>query len=202
MHMDEEQKAAGNTSMVVYWIKQILLIVIVTLLISTLLVQTYNINDVSMEPTFDRQGNRVLVFLTPYIFNGEPDHGDVLIVDSRVDRKRAFLDRIEDNPIVSVVTGQYNEHLWIKRVIGLPGDKLEYRDGSVYRNGSKLEEDYTAGEMTSEFEPIEVPDGHIYIMGDNRNRSSDSRQIGPVPISNIQGRVILRFFPLDKISTF
>ncbi len=200
--MSEEQKAAGNTSVVIYWIKQILFVFIVTLLVSTLVVQTYNINDVSMEPTFDRQGNRVLVFLTPYIFNAEPDHGDILIVDSRVDRERTFMDRVEDNPVVSAITGQFNEQLWIKRVIGLPGDKLEYKNGSVYRNGSKLEEDYTAAEMSSEFEPIEVPDGHIYIMGDNRNRSSDSRQIGPVPISNIQGRVVLRFFPLDQISTF
>ena len=200
--MSEEQKTAGSANVLIYWIKQILLVIVVTLLISTLIVQTYNINDVSMEPTFDRQGNRVLVFLTPYIFNAEPDHGDILIVDSRVDRERTFMDRIENNPIVSVITGQYNEHLWIKRVIGLPGDKLEYKDGSVYRNGNQLEEDYTAGEMVAEFEPIEVPDGHIYIMGDNRNRSSDSRQIGPVPISNIQGRVVLRFFPLDKISTF
>ncbi len=200
--MSEEQKTAGSANVLIYWIKQILLVIVVTFLISTLIVQTYNINDVSMEPTFDRQGNRVLVFLTPYIFNAEPDHGDILIVDSRVDRERTFMDRIENNPIVSVITGQYNEHLWIKRVIGLPGDKLEYKDGSVYRNGNQLEEDYTAGEMVAEFEPIEVPDGHIYIMGDNRNRSSDSRQIGPVPISNIQGRVVLRFFPLDKFSTF
>ncbi len=200
--MPEEQNNVPRTSGLLYWIKQAFLIIVATLLISTLLVQTYNINDVSMEPTFDRQGNRVLVFLTPYIFNGDPDHGDILILDSRVDRERTIMDRIRDNPIVSVVTGQYNEHLWIKRVIGLPGDKLENRDGMVYRNGSKLEEDYTAREITSEFEPIQVPDGHIYIMGDNRNRSSDSRQIGPVPIGNIQGRVILRFFPLDKISTF
>ena len=200
--MSEEQKAAGCTSALLYWIKQILLIIVATLLISTLIVQTYNINDVSMEPTFDPQGNRVLVFLTPYLFNGDPDHGDIVIVDSRVDRERSFMDRVEDNPIVSMITGQYNEHLWIKRVIGLPGDRLEYREGSVYRNGNKLEEDYTAGPMTFEFEPIEVPDGHIYIMGDNRDRSSDSRQIGPVPIGNIQGRVVLRFFPLDKISAF
>lgn len=200
--MSEEKKAAGCISALVYWFKQILLIVAATLLISTLIIQTYNINDVSMEPTFDRQGNRVLVFLTPYLFNGEPDHGDIIIVDSRVDRERTFMDRVEDNPIVSMATGQYNEHLWIKRVIGLPGDRLEYREGSVYRNGNKLEEDYTAGPITSEFEPIEVPDSHIYIMGDNRNRSSDSRQIGPVPIGNIQGRVVLRFFPLDKISAF
>jgi len=200
--MSEAQNTPRNTSAAVYWFKQILLIIAATLLISTLIVQTYNINDVSMEPTFDRQRNRVLVFLTPYIFNAEPDHGDILIVDSRVDNERTFEDRIRENPIISIITGEYNEHLWIKRVVGLPGDKLEYKDGHVYRNGSRLEEDYVAGEMSSGFDPVEVPEDHIYIMGDNRNRSSDSRQIGPVPISNIQGRVVLRFFPVDKVSTF
>ncbi len=200
--MSETQNTPRNISAAIYWVKQLLLIIVATLLISTLIVQTYNINDVSMEPTFDRQGNRVLVFLTPYIFNAEPDHGDILIVDSRVDNERTFEDRIRENPIISIIMGEYNEHLWIKRVVGLPGDKLEYKDGYVYRNGSRLEEDYVAGEMSSGFDPVEVPEDHIYIMGDNRNRSSDSRQIGPVPISNIQGRVVLRFFPVDKVSTF
>lgn len=196
--MSEEQKP----SLLLYWIKQIILIIVATLVISTLIIQTYAINDVSMEPTFDREGNRVLVFLTPYLFNAEPERGDILIVDSRVDRERNFMDRVIENPIVSVLTGQYSEHLWIKRVIGLPGDRLEHKDGSVFRNGTMLEEDYTSGETAAGWEPIVVPDGHIFIMGDNRNRSSDSRQIGPVPIDNVQGRVILRFYPLDKISTF
>ncbi len=184
------------------WVKQIVLIILFTLLITTFFIQTYNINDVSMEPTFDREGNRVLVFITPYIFNAEPNHGDILIVDRRVNRTRSFWDRVIENPLVSFVLGDYNEHFWVKRVIGLPGDRLEYNEGRVYRNGSKLVEEYTKGKMVFAFDPVIVPEDHVFFMGDNRNRSSDSRQTGPVPIENIQGRVILRFYPLNKINTY
>ncbi len=200
--MNNNESPTPREPAILVWIKQILLIVVLTFLISTLIIQTYDVNDVSMQPTFDAQGNRVLVFLTPYLFNAEPGHGDIVIVDSRVDRQRTVWDRITENPIIAMVTGQYNRHLWIKRVIGLPGDKLEYRDGYVYRNGNRLEEDYTAGLMAAGFEPVQVPDDHIFIMGDNRNRSSDSRQVGPVPLNNVQGRVLIRLFPLDRISTF
>jgi len=184
------------------WIKQIILVVLLTIFISVLLVQTYDINDVSMEPTFDPRGNRVLVFLAPYHFDRVPDQGDIIIVDSRVDRKRTFWDKFLESPIISIFRGERNEHLWVKRVIGLPGDKLEYEDGNVIRNGKALEEDYVEEEMRSGFESTEIPDEHIFVMGDNRNNSSDSRDIGPIPIENIQGRVVLRFFPFDKISTF
>ncbi len=184
------------------WLKQIFLIILATLVISTLLIQSYKINDVSMEPTFDREGNRVLVFLTPYFFDILPDHGDILIVDSRVDRERFFWDRVIENPLVSIIVGEYNEHLWVKRVIGLPGDKIEYNEGSVYRNGQKLVEEYTAGKMINAFDPVVVPENHVYMMGDNRNRSSDSRQVGPIPTDHIQGRVIIRFYPFHKIDTY
>ncbi len=200
--MNNNENPTLREPVALVWIKQILLIVVLTFLISTLMIQTYDVNDVSMQPTFDEQGNRVLVFLTPYLFNTAPEHGDIVIVDSRVERQRTVWDRITENPIIAIVTGQYNKHLWIKRVIGLPGDTLEYRGGYVYRNGDRLEEDYTAGPMVAGFEPVQVPEKHIFVMGDNRNRSSDSRQIGPVPLNNIQGRVLIRLFPLDKISTF
>jgi len=184
------------------WAKQIVLILLLTLFISTLVIQTYDINDVSMQPTFDPQGNRVLVFLTPYIFEAVPNHGDIVIIDSKVHRGRTFSERFLESPIVSIIRGDINEHLWIKRVVGLPGDKLEITNGRVYRNNVELIEDYITGKTNNVLNPIVVPEGHIFVMGDNRSRSSDSRHIGPVPVSNIQGRVILRFFPFNKITTY
>ncbi len=185
------------------WLKQIILIILVTMFVSIMIIQTYDINDVSMQPTFDPQGNRVLVYLTPHVFGAVPDHGDIVIIDSRIGRERTFLDRFRESPVVSMALRDVNEHLWVKRVIGRPGDRLELKDGAVNRNGEKLFEEYIMEPMDDRgFESVVVPDGHVYVMGDNRNRSSDSRQIGPVPVSNIQGRVILRFFPLDKITTY
>lgn len=196
--MDENKKPVKIFS----WLEQLIFVLILTLLISVILIQTYNVNDVSMEPTFDRQGNRVLVFLTPYIFNGEPNFGDIVIIDSRPDGRRTIVDRFLDSPLISLALRRVNEHMWIKRVIGLPGDMLEFNDGYVYRNSEKLDESYIMGQMREGFEPVVVPEGHVFIMGDNRNRSSDSRQIGPLPVENIQGRVLLRFLPLDKVEMY
>lgn len=183
-------------------VKQLAFIILITVLVSVLLFQTYDINDISMEPTFDNHGNRVIVFLMPYIFGSLPDYGQIVIIDSRTDRNRTIIDRIVDSPIVAILRGSVNEYIWVKRVIGLPGDTLEYAAGRVYRNGEVLIEKYLPEAMAYGFEPLVVPDGHIYVMGDNRNYSSDSRVIGPVPVSNIQGRVILRLYPFDKIETY
>lgn len=184
------------------WLEQIILVIVLIMLISVLVGQTYDINDVSMEPTFDRQGNRVIVFLTPYLFKATPSHDSIIIIDSRVDRKRTIQDRLIESPLVNLILQNRNDHMWIKRVIGLPGDKLEFRQGYVYRNGEMLAEEYLDREMTRGFEPLIVPDGHVYVMGDNRNKSSDSRVVGPIPTKNIQGKVIMRFLPFDKISFF
>ncbi|MDY6826881.1 MAG: signal peptidase I [Bacillota bacterium] len=184
------------------WIKQILFIITAALFISITLIQTYDINDVSMQPTFDPQGNRVLVYVTPYLFGGEPKYGDILIIDSRVNRSRTFWDRVVESPIIALILGREDKHLWVKRVIGLPGDHLVFVDGLVYCNGEKLVEDYIRGRTESPLSELIIPEDHIFVLGDNRERSSDSRRIGPVPTINIQGRVILRFFPPDKISIY
>ncbi len=184
------------------WVKQIVLIVVVTVAVSVLVIQTFDINDRSMEPTFDRQGNRVLVFLTPYLLGASPEHGDLVIIDSRVERQRTITDRFIESPLPALLIQRERDHMWVKRVIGLPGDSLEFIMGSVYRNGELLNEDYIKSKIVGEHDPVVVPDGYVYLLGDNRNHSSDSRQIGPVPLANIQGRVVLRFLPLSKINTY
>ena len=189
-------------SSLVSWVKQIILIIVVTVAVSVLVIQTYDIIDKSMEPTFDRQGNRVLVFLTPYLLGATPEYGDIVIIDSRIERQRTILDRFIESPLLALFSQQERDHMWVKRVIGLPGDSLEFIMGSVYRNGVLLQEDYIKSKMASEHDPVVVPDGFVYLLGDNRNHSSDSRQIGPVPLANIQGRVVLRFLPLSKITTY
>ncbi len=184
------------------WIRQIILFVVLTVMISVLVIQTYDIFDRSMEPTFDRQGNRVLIFLTPYLFGAAPGYGDLVIIDSRVDRQRTIVDRVIESPLFALFIHRERDHMWVKRVIGLPGDSLEFIMGSVYRNGELLPESYIKSKVATEHNPVVVPDGHVYVLGDNRNHSSDSRQIGPVPLRNIQGRVILRFLPLSKITLY
>jgi signal peptidase I len=192
----------SSLTVAISWLKQLILILLLTLLVSVFIVQTYDISDVSMEPTFDSQGNRVLVLLTPYHFGSVPGYGDLLIIDSRVNRPRTLWDKVIESPLVALFVREERQYMWVKRVIGLPGDTLEYGDGRVYRNGTQLDEPYSLSKIDKLFAPVIVPQGHIFVMGDNRNHSSDSREIGPVPIGNIQGRVLVRVFPLDKINTY
>lgn len=181
------------------WVKQLLLVVAVTFFITVFILQPYEVNGQSMEPTFNEEGDRVLAFKTPFYFHHEPDYGDVVIVDSRVSRQRTVIDSFKEHPLLYRLTGRKKTYTWVKRVIGLPGDELEYKDGKVFRNGVMLEEDYIKEEMLYPFEKVVVPEGYVFVMGDNRNHSADSRHIGPVPLENICGKVFLRYFPLNQI---
>lgn len=96
--------------------------------------------------------------------------------------------------------------LYIKRVIGLPGDMVEIKDGSFYINDEKLEEDYLdegiTTEATSETTGWFVGDDEYFLVGDNRVKSNDSRNFGPVSKDNFVGEAIMRIYPLNKIKTY
>ena len=96
---------------------------------------------------------------------------------------------------------------FIKRVIGVPGDAVEIHDGRVFVNGDELDEPYLfAGALGAE--PTEtaqrsqwiVPDGQLFLMGDHRTQSIDSRSFGPVPVGSVVGRAWLRYWPLDSVA--
>jgi len=95
---------------------------------------------------------------------------------------------------------------YIKRIIALPGDKIKIQDSNVYINDQLITENYISsktnlweGGFSKDGEEVVVPDGEIFVMGDNRPRSSDSREFGPVPISSIIGQVFYRYFPSNKM---
>ena len=97
---------------------------------------------------------------------------------------------------------------YIKRIIGLPGDEIVVKDQEVYVNENLLGENYIAdktnvweGGFIKEGVPIIVPDDSYFVMGDNRPRSSDSREFGPVPYQSIIGEVFYRYFPAAKMGT-
>ncbi|MBE4907185.1 signal peptidase I [Bacillus luteolus] len=183
------------------WVKSILIAVIVIFLISTFITQHYAVNGESMEPTLEgNEPNQDRVLINKL---AKPDYGDIVIVDSRLERERSLKDEIIDNPLVKLFNDNSTEtSFWIKRVIGLPGDLIESRNGSIYRNGEKLEESFILEEMTISFEPVVVPKDAIYLMGDNRNNSLDSTEVGPFPISNIIGEVYIRFYPFSRFGLF
>jgi signal peptidase I len=131
----------------------------------------------SMIPTLEI-GDRVLVNKFIYRFT-EPKRGDIIVFES------------VDNP---------DEDL-IKRVVGLPGDTVAVRRGHLLLNGERQREPYVNKKLPdrSFYAKTKVPKGHVFVMGDNRGNSADSRVFGPLPEKNIEGEAFLRFWPPHRI---
>ena len=131
----------------------------------------------SMIPTLEI-GDRVLVNKFIYRFT-DPKRGDIIVFES------------VDNS---------NEDL-IKRVAGLPGDKIAIRGGKLFVNGEPQKEPYTNKKPPdrSFYARTTVPKNHVFVMGDNRGNSADSRVFGPLPEKNIEGEAFLRFWPPERI---
>lgn len=88
---------------------------------------------------------------------------------------------------------------YIKRVVGLPGDKVEIRNHTTYVNDQPVYEPYVVNKSIIDFEPVIIPENTVFVMGDNRNNSADSREWGVLPVQNITGRTLFRYWPLDQI---
>lgn len=90
---------------------------------------------------------------------------------------------------------------YIKRVIGLPEDTVEINNGVVLVNGEPLNEKYLSIPTGGQFGPVTVPKDCLFVMGDNRNSSFDSRSWGMVPLANVKGRALFRYYPFSRLST-
>ena len=125
----------------------------------------------SMEPTL-HGGDHVIVNNLNYVIN-TPERGDIVAFDS------------------GYRTGLFNKEsvLFVKRVVGMPGDELQAVDGIVYINGDILAESYAIGEQR-DFALTKVPADHFFLMGDNRDKSHDSRHLGPISKARIKGKIL------------
>lgn len=139
--------------------------------------EVFLIPSASMSPTLE-VGDRVLASKLAYRI-GEPQRGDLAV----------FKDP--------------EGELAIKRVVGLPGDTVSVWDGVVRVNGKPKREPYVDYELTDTtfHGPEKIPAGHVYLMGDNRSNSLDSRNFGPVSRKDLAGQVLLRVLPLDRVGT-
>jgi len=163
------------------YIEAFIIAVVVALFIITFIVQSFRVEGSSMEPSL-HDGQRLIVDKLTYRF-GKPKVGDVIVFRYPTDVNRMF----------------------IKRVIGIPGDEIMIRDGIVYRNGHPLVENYingpTHGAFTRNDGPVIVPSDSYYVLGDNRLNSDDSRypDVGFVPRDLIVGKAIFTYWPLNNI---
>ncbi|ADU28733.1 signal peptidase I [Evansella cellulosilytica] len=193
------------------WVKSIAVALVLAVLISIFVVQPFKVDGSSMEPTLmgadnqhDSSADRLFVLKTPYLFGATPNFGDIVIVDSRLNNERSWKDVLLENQLISLFTDreESNDYMWVKRVIGEPGDVLEMNGGRLYRNGELLEEEYIKENIQGNFEKVVVPEDNVFVMGDNRNNSMDSRSIGPIPTEHVIGRAFLRYFPFNKMGNF
>ena len=182
-----------------FWKELPVLIVValfVAVLIKTFLVQAFYIPSASMRDTL-LEGDRVMVNKLAYRF-GEPSQGDVIVFDSPLSENGAgenILEAIVRN-IGEALGLSTPESALIKRVIAVGGDTLEVRDNTVFVNGTAIEEPYlTRAVRMSDFGPVDVPPDHVFVMGDNRNQSEDSRRFGPIHHSTIIGRAFIKVWP-------
>jgi signal peptidase I len=144
------------------------------------IVEAYRIPSESMVPTLE-VGDRLLANKFIYRFF-EPERRDIVVFDS--------VDEDDDQTL-------------IKRVVGLAGDEIQVQGGVLYVNGEAQEEPYLndTDQSRSFYGPTVVPEGHIFVMGDNRGNSADSRVFGPLPLENLKGEAFIRFWPVSKISS-
>jgi signal peptidase I len=162
--------------------RRILLEIIETIVLALVLFMAINfltarirVDGSSMEPNF-HDGDYVIVNRMAYRF-GDIQRGDVIVFPYPL----------------------HEEDDYIKRVIGLPGDHVAVYSGIVYVNGEALSEPYIMEKPNTDLAEVIVPDGYVYVMGDNRNASSDSRSWGPLQIEKIIGKAVFRYWPFSTM---
>jgi signal peptidase I len=170
--------------------------VVIAYVLKAFLAQAFYIPSPSMSPQLE-VGDRVVVSKVAYRLH-EPRRGDIVVFDSpeKSPDDAALPVRVVRDLLEAVGLRQPSEDELIKRVIGLPGETVEGREGRILINGYVLVEPYLpAGTVTSDFGPIVIPDDFIWVMGDNRANSQDSRFFGPVDRDEVVGRAIARVWP-------
>ncbi|MBH8596813.1 MULTISPECIES: signal peptidase I [unclassified Thermoactinomyces] len=171
----------------VAWFSSLFTGMAIALIISIFILQPTKVLGHSMEPTL-MPDHHIFVSKLPCVLQYHPHHGDIVIIDSRIHHQRTWVDDLMDSPLYVWITGTSPHNIWVKRVIGVPRDVIEIKNNRVYRNNQLLKESYIKEEMNNTPDmKITVPDNCIFVMGDNRNYSMDSREIGCVPIDHVLG---------------
>lgn len=198
------------------WIVCIIGAIIIALLFKYYIITPTVVSGYSMYSELE-DGERLIVNRTFRITGNMPERYDIVTFEApsyiynyeTIDQENPVAIYQEDNR--NVFSGfvynvlEITKTSYIKRVIALPGEHVQIKNGKVYINGEELEENYLQTDTITEselFNDFIVPDGYLFCMGDNRQDSMDSRVFGCIPIEKIEGTVMLRFFPLDKINSF
>jgi signal peptidase I len=197
----DQERPSGPMAVLRETVTLVVLAVLLAVIFKTFLVQAFFIPSGSMEPTLDIS-DRVLVEKLSYRF-GEVQPGDIVVF---VHNEPGVPSSEPSNPVSRFFTslGQAigltppSERDFIKRVVGVPGDLLNCISGKLYRNGKAVSEPYLAADTTTECSRVRVPAGKLYVMGDNRNNSQDSRVFDAIDDDVVVGRAFVRIWPFGR----
>jgi signal peptidase I len=163
------------------WLKAVVIALVLAFVIRHFLFAPVIVDGESMMPTLEHN-DRMIVNKISYAF-GDPERFDIIVFHAPAGKD------------------------YIKRVIGLPGDEIEYRNDVLYVNGEPVEEPYldelkqayNGDRLTRDFQAVTVPEGELFVLGDNRGRSKDSRDIGTIHIDEVIGKANVVFWPVSNI---
>jgi len=157
-----------------------ILVALVIVLILTSVIKPTIVKESSMEPTLYE--NHYLIINKLAYKTGDEQRGDIIVFESELE------------------TEDGDKKLLIKRIVGLPGETVTIKNEEVYINGQLLEEDYLKDGITpGEVIDYQVPEGQLFVMGDNRIVSIDSRELGCIDEGSVMGKAVLRLYPFSQI---
>jgi len=161
------------------WTRDLAVALGLAIVVMIFLYQPVKVEGTSMNPLLSDQER---IFINKFVYRFEPiERGDVVVFWYPLDRSKSF----------------------IKRVVGLPGETIEIRDGHLYINGAELADQYVPPGYidSSNYGPRKIPPAEYFVMGDHRDSSNDSRVFGPVPRSFIYGKAVFAYWPVDHFGS-
>lgn len=172
----------GRQNQFVSWLKAIVFTIIIALLVKNYVFGRIHVNGSSMMPILNNNDSVLIEKIL--LLTGNFKRGQIIICNFKNE----------------------NADILIKRIIGIEDDEIQLIEGKVYINGKVINEPYidentvtVGGTYLHEKEKIKVEKGFVFLLGDNRSNSDDSRYFGPIKINTIEGHVVLKIFPLNKI---
>lgn len=190
------------------WSCCVIVAVIFALLIRYYLVSPTSVKQSSMYPTL-KEGQKILLDRTNRILNKKYERGEIVTFEApnihvKPDIPIAIYSYEPKNILEELMYNvlELNKESYIKRIIGIEGDSIRIVDGKVYLNGEKINEQYLKDDMKTiqvNFSNVVVPKGYVFVMGDNRSSSIDSRTFGCIPVEKIEGKVWLKYWPLREL---
>lgn len=208
-------KLSDKAKDILEWIACILIAFVLALLIRYFVGTPTIVKMPSMYPTL-QSNQRLILNRLVRTTKTMPERGDIITFEAPTSDSYIYPDEFDSNDVIAKYSNEPNSNWekfvhyvleigkesYIKRVIALPGEHIQIYDGKVYINGEELQESYLQPQVTttvdhSAYYDLVVPENCVFVMGDNRPESTDSRAFGCIPLEKIESKVWIRFWPLD-----